>query len=1207
MGNSISAFAPNCRVFILVDDVKQVDYNLNPQKSFYKLNSIVSVSSTISVDDGSATVILNDKDMKFSKYYPFKYLNTRTFGDEKIETSDPKIAESDLDREPLPIALTNGQEIEAYRKLLKLYGEKSSALEVMYNLAKGQSSLGDEPEHYGGVLAPLFTPQNLIWIDYLGRDGYWYRKFSGIISKIDDSEETKRTSQMTLRCSTYKSMLKYSQVVVGTNNIGGLKSTEIASVINQKQTLTSNNKYYGKTFNEIIVDVFKTTNNFFIRDRQVKGKDYRYYKVKDVFGFDGFEDEEIKEKIINNKEFLELQTFGTNEVSDEVKQRLTGDWTYDRITGTYYLEDGTFVYNDKGKTDKEVNDISNKQKYENGYPITSKVFQTKKFKYDEPIDIYKDFYPGSEVIRDNKQVSSKEGRAWIQVLMCDDFFGDKKPFQNLVRTSLTLFNTEKQTPEDILNEIKNIVLCYIYFDGDGTVKIERPYFDIDMSFLFLADIGLDAQYPPDFDLKYVITKKDRSYLARNSSENESQIVTRVTLQANPDFVNFDSITGEILQGYSNSSLKTIAKYGERFVTLKPIVSQKFRSSSQAEDILNSYCYAQKLLLTSGSKTQDFVLDQRPDLQLNRPLLYLDKGVVTLITSLTETFNFAKNTHRTTVQGKYTRFVGEQLINPWRKKIVRDDELSSGWSLEDWKDIEPVDLSISKNILGIGNNDLKDIGFFDDTETYDKIKTYLQTAINNLKPSFSIEEDKYTCLILRHGKDNVNGFDSKKGDIIYFIWKENGVGKYIKFFGCGGDPQTNESRWSKSSYFEYSKLENGIYRYANPDESSYLDNKNKFLKFSCDDFKFTKVRKDNNGNFINGTESFDSKSIKNVTDINGNNKKLVSFLSSASTVLYNTSDGIEGNDKKICYDSLSIGVSGSDSNNFLKSIVNNQTYIDVVIYMFSGNKEENPNSVIGETNTDLQPTDIRNIFLYIYSINIGNINKNNNVGITFKESPKFVDIQSNSSFGNKRRGIYLVTQEFTGISDDKEWIKFLNSSSIQDAWMDEYTTYIKQVVNNTTYVINNLSIKERIDILLGNNSNFLSVNTSKSGQVTPIYDTPTNSNVRVNDFPVDSVINSLSAIYGLIHLGFTEAMLKNPTLSYQSLYENKLDIITKYISDYYLFNIWNLSDITPTISDNFKNSDWLNFQKLKNIEIDKDTLKGRIKVWEFVKLLQRITI
>jgi hypothetical protein len=1226
MGNTISAFAPNCRVFILIDDVMQSDYTTNPQKSFYKLNSIQNLSSTISVEDGgSAQLRLNDKDMKFRKYFPFKYLNTRTFGDEKIETKNEQIALSDLNREPLPVALTNAQEIVAYRKLLSTYGEKQDALKVMKMLAEGESKASSEPEKHGGLLVPMFTPQNLIWIHYLGRDGYWYKKFSGIITKVSDSDVTKKTPEMSLECRTYDRMLDYSQIITGVSNIGSLKNTEIPSLKNQKQTLSSVNKYAGKTFSEIVIDVFRTTNQFFIKDR-VEGRDYRYFKVKDIFGFgDNIQEEKIE---VEPKENLSIKTFGTTELSDTIKKKLSGNWAYSRITGTYYTEDGTFIYNDKGKTESEIlnNNESkttkvSKQLGEDGYPISDKKFELAKYKFDESIDISNDFYPGSEVINNKEFKGEKE---WIQVIMADDFFGDRKPFQNLVKTSLTLFNTEKQTPNDILRELKNIVLAYIYFDGDGTVKIERPYFDIDISSIIIEDGVFTDEVPPDFDNRYIISKKDISYKSSNFSDNESSIVTRVELQANPDFVTFETNVAKSLQGYSNSSFKTISKYGERFVTLKPIVTQKFRSTSQAEDILNSYCYAQKLLLTSDSKSLDFQLDQRPDLQINRPLLDMDRGMVTLITSLTESFDFSKHIHTTSVKGKYTRYVGDRLINPWRKKIRRPDSrdevvnddgsidtISSGWVLDDWGNgVDPINNDISTNLLGVGIDVLEKIGSRDNTETYDSIKNSLTSAINSLNPSFNFQENKYTCYIIRSNRDNVKGFDSFNPDTIYFLWNENGVGKWEKFNGCGGDPQTNEGRFKTSSYREYAKLVSGIYRYGNIATANY-NNKNSTLVMNCDDFSFVKIKRDVESNFINSTEILNSNGIS-VSTIHGKNIPLVSNLSNLSIPLYNKLDGIESSDRNICYDSLGIVIDGNglnqnsnnpSSNDFITTISKNQNYMDVIIHTVSNNKSSENPKYTEETGTNLPKTNIMNVFMYLYAIHTSNVNDKPS-GISLKDNGLRDDDILPTSNINGRRGMYLVTENFTGITKEEKLIEFRTKKSAQDLWFSEYVEYINKVINSDKLIYrvndeaNGVSIQRRINLITGNNnSDFLSVSAIEGGKIQIYLNKAIDINNKKADFPINNVENTISGIVALIHIGFMEAMINNPDKDFKSIYDNNFNTVIKYLAQYYLFYTWDETNLNEPVNQTIS--------IIKDYKIDSETLAGNRNIWKIIKLMSNL--
>jgi hypothetical protein len=1175
LSNTISAFGGNCRVYILIDDVLQSDFDTNPQKSFYKLNSIFSVSSSISVEDGgSASIRVNDKDMKFRKYFPFKYLNTRTFGDERLSTNNTEQAEKDLKRQSLPVALQNSQEIEVYRKFLSEYGEKQPALKALSILADGKARYGDEPNKYGGVLVPLFTPQNLVWIDYMGRDGKWYRKFSGIITTVSLEERPEATPLIILNCKTYDRLLEYSYRVTGLKNIGSNPPTEVTSIKDQEPTIATNFIYGGKTFSEIIVDVFRTANRFFIRDR-IDGKDYRYFKVKDIFYF-GKELEEPK-FITEPKENIIETERGKEEIPPHIEKKLVGNWGYSPITGTYYSEDGKYIWNDRGLTEEQVENFfggdqtfnlsdeefeskAMKEVGELGYEIDDPKFKIKSYDFNEKLSL-DDFYPGSEVIKDGKKVNTEE-KGWIEVIMSKDFFGDKKPFQNLIRTSLQLFNVDKMTPKDIINELRKIVLAYIYFDGDGTVKIERPYFDIDFS--VLNDQGqFTDKVPYDFDRRYIITKKDRSYMGSTFVENEQPIVTRVSLQTNADFFSPSDIIAKKLQGRAESSFKTISKYGERIIDMGPVVSQGFNLSSFSEDISNSFCYAQKLLLTSDSKQFNITLDQRPDLQLNRPLMFLDHGLITLIHTLSESYDFATGKHTTTVRGKYTRYVGEQLVNPWRFLIKRGDDANQpelDYVLEPWKDVEPVDLSRRNNIYGIDDEHLFGLGFRNGTVTYQKVRESIQRSINRINPSFTIDEEKVTCLVLRHDRQSNMGYDKYNVDRIFFIWKEDGIEYVEEFKGSGGDPHT-QGRWNNSNYTTFAMLEPGIYKYTTPENDKYVGNNKKFLTFACNNFNFRRIKRLENGTFEIPSEIISSRSIGNIKTIAGIDQQLISFLSEASVSFFNKWKEDQTEYTNICYDSLGIII--GEGNQFLEFIHRNQTSIDVIVENFSSNQAINPIDL-----TDYNLTKVQEIFLIDVSVSNSNyIRSRNNRPGRFKKSPSLQDIQSNINI-NGFRGLYQVTQKMAGIEDINEWTQFLNSFTKQDEWFERYyRPYIRNIFTDQSILVNGISLPDRINLILNNliekreSSNEIRINIGDSNTSYP-------KNFR--QYP--EVHNKISFIVWLIHYGFQQAYIKNGSnKTIDQLYSNHLTDVLSEIISYYYMNEWDSNTLLIRVGDEKRSS------------------------------------
>ena len=167
-----------------------------------------------------------------------------------------------------------------------------------------------------------------------------------------------------------------------------------------------------------------------------------------------------------------------------------------------------------------------------------------------------------------------------------------KPFQNLIRTNLNLFNVDKMSVKEVLDVLRKCTLGYFYCDVDGTFKIERPYFDTDLSSITnsiydtwynpTAGLRSNSMYaeadkpkaPSDYDLRYVVSRKDISFKNTNWDETEANILTRGFIQSKFDFGvienNNASPVIKGVEGVSESSYYTIAKYGDRQITFSPI-------------------------------------------------------------------------------------------------------------------------------------------------------------------------------------------------------------------------------------------------------------------------------------------------------------------------------------------------------------------------------------------------------------------------------------------------------------------------------------------------------------------------------------------------------------------------------------------------------------------------------------------------------------
>lgn len=779
MANNNQKFQGNARVFILMDDYKASlsdDYMVSSEKHVYKtlyqLTSFTNVSTTISVEgNGTANISFNDKDFRFFKKYSFKDLSSKDWGAfryNKTYTAD----------------FIDGGEIEFLKSTFKRFGVNNDIYKALEQISNKNEILGN-----------IITPQNILWVHYMGRDGYWYSGFTGIISSVELNHEPYQTPTFKIIGKTLDRIFEYSYIKTGQGNIGGIEGespTEFETVTpqdNSKKVAYTNNFGYLNT-SQAIVEALLTCNRFFdTKVKRIVGRDgtnnitedfdYRYFKVDNIFDFG--------EKI------------GDNMVED-----LRGD-----------------------KRPEYVG--------EKGLELDSDDWRIKRWRYDEALDVAKDFYPGTDVFV-NKD---REEQSWIPVKISKDYVDvDKnltKPFQNLVRTNLQLFVTEKMTVKDVINTIKKSAYCLAYFDADGSFKVERPYFDTRLNYeasmtLNEYGVGVGEPYigvdfkntgnPKDYNDKYIISKKDISYVSSSYVENETGLVTRTQTSAKFDFLDTGSIEPLLLTGKSESSWKTIGKFGAREVTLDSIVHPNFKHlSTGAREILDSYSFCMKNLLSSNAKVITLVLDQRPDIQLNRNMYFVDYGISFVTKVINSVFNPKEGRLTTTIQGYYVRPIGFPLINPYFWK-VKEIEVSPGLAIEPW---QPTKFIITKKLVDeyenrkeigkqVTGNDIHDYG-----ESYSSIATEIVDVSNKYYKRRRDVEVHINALIMRY--DNSKGkmtkenleFFTKNEDIIYFIWKDGDTECWAKFPCIGGNPVNYIGKnLLKGRNPIYAKLEQGSF-------------------------------------------------------------------------------------------------------------------------------------------------------------------------------------------------------------------------------------------------------------------------------------------------------------------------------------------------------------------------------------------------------------
>lgn len=779
-----SVFGAQARIFVLIDGKPPFTSRnlLWGQKKLYQILSYTDVNADIQVEGGpgTASVVFNDKNFRFFRYMPLKFAQSQFFG------GDPEFDE----------LRKNEEEIQILEQILETYGQgKSDYLKEIGKFVKGK-----------GILVPVIGPQNLIWIHMLGRDGYWYSEFAGIISSIQWDDSAPKTPQFRINCKTPDRLAEISFAVTGVNNLSRLQNVGIEQANNQTEELALTNKYGGKRASEILKDLVNIINDFFLlfpqeKDTKTNTKaDSRYFKVDKIFGFGNPLD------LTKDKSGNPLPNSGRNVIGE-------GESGYDIDSFDTY-SNKTYGNRKKGR------------------------FELMKWHWDEGLNS-EDLYPGEEVIPSPVR-DMKGSRNWLQVCFSKDYHNETMPFQELIRNSLPLFNIDKMTPRDIMNIISKTTFSYIYCDGDGTLKMERPYFD---TFIKPSSVNVTvgttgskiAIAPIDYDTRYIISKQDISYISSSFVEDESAYITRTVLQQKLNKVNTDQNILTILQGQSEASRRTSAKYGFRETVLNPIIREGRYINPQ---VGSAFALAAKTMINAGAKRFQITLDQRPDIQVNRNMVFIDMGICFLIKKKSMRYRVG-GPATYTFTGSYVRYVGERLFNPWISLI------EGGKEIKNWQ-VTPSQESQTDGFEVQRGRDTKKVIFDIYNPTYASFKSaynlFLSQSIIRSKDlegkalTFNETKNVVNFAVCRMFATTGTSIDESLNDYIFYAYIDDEGNEIVDKIPCGAEPDQQSVQQNPQS--EVRRVKQGIFTFQEltKDEGDYLSSKEFYYQVASPDDK-----------------------------------------------------------------------------------------------------------------------------------------------------------------------------------------------------------------------------------------------------------------------------------------------------------------------------------------------------------------------------------
>ncbi len=255
--------------------------------------------------------------------------------------------------------------------------------------------------------------------------------------------------------------------------------------------------------------------------------------------------------------------------------------------------------------------------------------------------------------------------------------GEQSVYQFIIRSQLGMFSIDTQNALNILNQVAQATLSFVYVDQAGTLRYEYPRYatipslETDYKAPGLVDGAPDNQTQWNA-INYWISSRDEMFLGFGGGEDESETVaTRVIATQNQILLQqqCEALNVLVNNGYATAPKLDLVKYGLRDARVSPFYTKNIIG----QDIMNAYAKSLMMYLNSQAKSFVITLKQRPDTMLNRSMVFVDRGRVGLITAIADTFSETGG-HTRAHTCQYARYLGEAIEYPWA--IILSDSIDN---------------------------------------------------------------------------------------------------------------------------------------------------------------------------------------------------------------------------------------------------------------------------------------------------------------------------------------------------------------------------------------------------------------------------------------------------------------------------------------------------------------------------------------------------
>lgn len=256
--------------------------------------------------------------------------------------------------------------------------------------------------------------------------------------------------------------------------------------------------------------------------------------------------------------------------------------------------------------------------------------------------------------------------------------GEQSVYQFIIRSKLGMYTIDTQNALNILSQVAQATLSFVYVDQAGILRYEYPRYatipslETDYKAPGLLDGAPDNQTQWNA-INYWISSRDEMFVNYGGGEDESETVaTRVIATQNQVLLQqmAEDINVQAFNGYATAPELDLVKFGLRDARVSPF----YTKNMIGQDIMNAYAKSLMMYLNSQAKSFVVTLKQRPDTMLNRSMVFADRGRVGLITAISDTFSESGG-HTRTHTCQYARYLGEAIEYPWA--VILSD------SIDDW--------------------------------------------------------------------------------------------------------------------------------------------------------------------------------------------------------------------------------------------------------------------------------------------------------------------------------------------------------------------------------------------------------------------------------------------------------------------------------------------------------------------------------------------